>query len=93
MEGVFLMVEVALTHALVILTAAFLGVLLCLAVYDSWRTRQRGWAMAEEYLGECSRCRLMFLVSRYETVVRCPRCQTLMPTPRRVENGGRPKAR
>jgi len=87
------MFEVSLPHALVILPAAFLGGLLCLAIYDSWRARAHGWAMAEEYLGECSRCRLMFLVSRYETVVRCPRCNTQMPTPRRVENGGRPKPR
>lgn len=87
------MIEVSLTHVFVLLTAGFLGVLLCLSLYDSWRARERGWTMAEEHLGECTRCRLMFLVSRYETVVRCPRCHTLMPTPRRVENGGRPKPR
>ncbi|NLF17360.1 MAG: hypothetical protein GX595_08890 [Lentisphaerae bacterium] len=87
------MLEVSLEHALVFLTTAFLGGLFCLGLYDSWRDRWRGWTLREEYLGECSRCRLMFLVSRYETVVRCPRCQTLMPTPRRVENRGGSKRR
>jgi ribosomal protein S27E len=80
-------------HAFVVVTAAFLAALLCLSFYDSWRARSHGWTMTEEFLGECARCRLMFLVSRHETVVRCPRCSTLVQTPGRSGGGGRNKVR
>jgi ribosomal protein S27E len=84
---------VVLQHAFVVVSAVFLAALLCLSIYDSWRVRSRGWTMTEEFLGECTRCRLMFLVSRYETVVRCPRCGTLVQTPGRSGSGGRGKVR
>ena len=84
---------IAPQHAFVIVTAVFLAALQCLSLYDSWRARSRGWRMTEEFLGECTRCRLMFLVSRYDTVVRCPRCSTLVQTPGRSGNGGRGKTR
>jgi hypothetical protein len=87
------MLLVVLQHAFVAVIAFFLAALLCLSLYDSWRARSRGWTLTEEFLGECTRCRLMFLVSRHETVVRCPRCNTLVQTPGRSGNGGRGKAR
>jgi hypothetical protein len=80
-------------HGFVILVAVFLGTLLCLSLYDSWRARSRGWTMTEEFLGECGRCRLTFLVSRHETVVRCPRCNSLVQTPGRAGSSGRGKGR
>lgn len=93
MRVVASMVLVVLQHAFVAVTATFLATLFCLSLYDSWRARSRSWTMTEEYLGECTRCRLMFLVSRYDTVVRCPRCSTLVQTPGRSVNGGRGKSR
>jgi hypothetical protein len=87
------MFQVAPQHAFVMVTAVFLAVLQCLSLYDSWRARSRGWNMTEEFLGECTRCRRMFLVSRYETAVRCPRCSALVQAPGRAGNSGRGKAR
>ena len=80
-------------HAFVIVVAVALGTLLCLSLYDSWRARSRGWTMTEEFLGECNRCRLTFLVSRHETAARCPRCSSLVQMPGRSPNGGRAKGR
>lgn len=87
------MVHMDLSHAFVALAATFLGVLLCLSLYDSWRDRSRDWTLAEETLGECAKCHLMFLVSRYDAVVRCPRCATAVQAAGRSLNGGRSKAR
>ena len=87
------MLQVDITHAFVLLAGAILLTLLCLSLYDSWRARSHSWTMTEEYLGECSRCRLMFLASRYESTIRCPRCGTLVQASRRTDNGSRARSR
>jgi uncharacterized paraquat-inducible protein A len=88
------MLHLDISHAFVALVAVFLAVLLCLSLYDSWRARSHGWTMAEETLGECAKCHRMFLVSRYESLVRCPRCATVVQAPGRSPNGSsRGKAR
>lgn len=71
------MFDVYLHDAFGIITGLLLGIILFMSLYDSWRDRFRGWGTAEDQLGECPKCRLTFLVHRYETVVRCPRCNTL----------------
>gem|GEM_PF-3582652 len=87
------MIHMDLTHAFVALVATLLAVLLCLSLYDSWRARSRDWTLAEETLGECAKCHLMFLVSRYDTVVRCPRCATPVQAAGRSVSGNRGKGR
>jgi uncharacterized paraquat-inducible protein A len=87
------MLQFALSHAFVVLAVVFLAVLLCLSLYDSWRARSHGWTMAEENLGECAKCHLVFLVNRYEKVARCPRCTAVVQAPPRSANGSRTKGR
>ncbi len=87
------MLHLDLGDAFVAMTAVLLGMLLVLSLYDSWRSRSQGWSLAEESLGECTRCHRMFLVSRYETVARCPRCSTPVQVPGRGANGARARGR
>jgi uncharacterized paraquat-inducible protein A len=87
------MLQLDVTHAFVALAVVLLAILLFLSLYDSWRARSHGWTMAEEILGECAKCHLMFLVSRYERVVRCPRCSTVVQTASRSAKGSRSKGR
>lgn len=87
------MIPVDLHHIFVIVPAFFLALLLFMVLYDTWRTRTRGWNIAEDRLGECSRCRLTFIISRFETVSRCPRCNALCPNSRRADGGARIRSR
>ena len=82
----FAMFEIDISHAFTVITTAGLALFLALTLYDSWRNRSRSSRTAEVQLGECGRCRLMFLVGPYQRVSRCPRCQTVVKT---THNGTR----
>lgn len=71
------MFELGVGNGFVLCTTLLLLVCAALATYDFWRASVHGWELSKERLGYCSACRLRFIVSRHERVVRCPQCNEL----------------
>ena len=42
--------------------------------YHLWRSNTHDWSISEEKLCRCKECSLTYIVSRTESVSRCPRC-------------------
>ncbi len=74
---------ITMADGFVLYTLVSLLAVSALGVYEWWRSRVRGWSVAEEQLGACSGCGLTFLVKRHEVIVRCPRCRSLCPARRK----------
>jgi uncharacterized paraquat-inducible protein A len=61
----------------VVLALLVLGLLLVAILWDVISDQIGDWSISQERIAFCSKCKTSLLTGRFESVVRCPRCNTL----------------
>ena len=61
----------------VILALVALGLVMIAMLWDMVTSEIGDWSISQERIAFCSKCKTSLLTGRFESVVRCPRCNTL----------------
>ena len=71
------MIKLAPEMFFVIFLSVAIILVIGLWIYEVWSSSVNRLNVSEENLVRCQSCSLIYVAERYETVKRCPRCETL----------------